>query len=98
MGIPQVIKNFLNSEKGVIALVLLIGATVLAGLDKMSIAEWQNYSIWIFGIYTGGKSIQGAAAHFAGKPAGGAIADSIDDEPNDLADPDAADEPEDAKT
>ncbi len=66
MSIPKVLRNFLNSEKGIIAIALLIGATVLASIGKMTIASWQDYSIWIFGIYTGGKSIQGAAAHLAG--------------------------------
>jgi hypothetical protein len=75
--LPQVIKNFLHSEKGVLALALLIGATVLASLDKMAIADWQEYSIWIFGIYTGGKSIQGAAA----KLSEGRAARSIDEDP-----------------
>ncbi len=96
MKIPQVIKNFLSSEKGVIALALLIGATVLVSIDKMAIAEWQSYSIWIFGIYTGGKSIQGAAANLAGKPvAGTAVVDSRTEDP---ADPGKADGPEAVKT
>ena len=89
MGIPQVVKNFLNSEKGVIALALLIGATVLAAMSKMTVAEWQNYSIWIFGIYTGGKSIQGAAAHFSGKRPGGdpAPEPEVEDEDDDSDEP-----------
>jgi hypothetical protein len=62
MPIIQVLKNFLGSEKGILALALIIGATVLTALGKMSLAEWQEYTIWIFGIYTGGKAIQGAAS------------------------------------
>lgn len=65
--VPQVIKNFLNSEKGALALVLLIGITVLAAIGKMSLAEWQSMVLWIFGIYTGGKSLQGAAAQLASR-------------------------------
>jgi len=79
MPILQVLKNFLGSEKGILALALLIAATVLTALGKMSLAEWQDYSIWIFGIYTGGKAIQGAASAISGslKPA-----DSSDADPN----------------
>jgi hypothetical protein len=62
MPIVQVLKNFLGSEKGILALALIIGATVLTALGKMSLAEWQEYTIWIFGIYTGGKAVQGAAS------------------------------------
>ena len=62
MPIIQVLKNFLGSEKGILALALIIGATVLTALGKMSLTEWQAYTIWIFGIYTGGKAIQGAAS------------------------------------
>ncbi len=65
MPIIQVLKNFLGSEKGILALALIIGATVLTALGKMSLAEWQEYTIWIFGIYTGGKAIQGAASKIA---------------------------------
>ena len=62
MPIVQVLKNFLGSEKGILALALIIGATVLTALGKMSFAEWQEYTIYIFAIYTGGKAIQGAAS------------------------------------
>ena len=61
----QVIKNFMASEKGILALALIIGATVLTALGKMPLPEWQEYSIYIFGIYVGGKSIQGAASVIA---------------------------------
>lgn len=97
--IPQVAKNFLNSEKGVMALALLIGATVLAAMGQMSVEAWQTYSIWIFGIYTGGKSIQGAAAHLAGNAPGGQIAAETDDTvTDDDADDANSDEPKDAQS
>ena len=65
--IPSVLKNLLGSEKGVVALALLVGATVLTAVGTMTIQEWQEYSIWIFGIYTGGKTAQGVAAQIGKK-------------------------------
>jgi hypothetical protein len=35
---------------------------VLAGLDKMSIQQWMEYTSVLAGVYVGGKAIQGAAA------------------------------------
>jgi hypothetical protein len=67
MSIPQVVKDLLNSEKGVLAITLLIAITVLTALGKMTLAEWQNMALWVFGIYTGGKAVQGAAAQFSGR-------------------------------
>ena len=70
MGVmPTVITNLLNSEKGVMGLALLVGVTVLAGLGRVTSEDWLSYTQWIFGIYVGGKSIQGAAAVFASRPA-----------------------------
>lgn len=59
----NVIKSFLNSEKGVFAYLLpMIGVTVLAALSKISAQQWVEYAILFSGIYTGGKAIQGAGA------------------------------------
>ncbi len=58
----NVIKNLVNSEKAVALGLLVIAASVLAALGKMSIDQWISYTEWMAGFYVGGKSIQGAAA------------------------------------
>jgi len=62
----QVIKDMFHSEKGVFAyLLLLIVESVFLILGKISYAEWQEFSLYLAGIYVGGKTIQGAAATVA---------------------------------
>jgi len=68
-AMPNVISNLLNSEKGVMGLALLVGVTILAGLGRVTPDDWLSYTQWIFGIYVGGKSIQGAATAIANRPA-----------------------------
>ena len=53
------LKDLVNSEKGLIGVLLIIGVTVLASLDKVTFDSWQNYTLWIFGVYVGGKTVQG---------------------------------------
>lgn len=54
------ITDLWKSERGLIAVVLVIAATVLASLSKMTFDDWQSYTMWIFGIYAGGKTVTGA--------------------------------------
>lgn len=61
----QAIKDLLKSERGLFALVLVAAATTLCVLDKMTIDAWREMSLYIFGIYVGGKTISGTAALFA---------------------------------
>lgn len=65
MPLFQVLRNFVGSEKAVAAGLLVIAATVLTVLGKMTLSEWQDYSLWCLGIYTGGKTVQGAASVMA---------------------------------
>ena len=60
--------NLWNSEKGVIGVALIVACTVLTALGKVSSADWMTYTQWIFGIYVGGKTIQGAASVLATRP------------------------------
>jgi hypothetical protein len=62
---PQVLKNLFASEKGLLAVIILVIMGVLAGLGKMPVAEFKEAALWILGIYTGGKAIQGGAAALA---------------------------------
>lgn len=61
----EILKNLLNSEKAVICLGLIIAASVLTGLGHMTIPEWREYTIWIAGIYVGGKALHGSAVALA---------------------------------
>jgi len=67
---PQVLANLLSSEKGVMALLVIVATAVLAALGRIepTTEQWLEYStIWL-GIYTGGKTIQGAASAIANRP------------------------------
>ncbi len=46
-----------KSERGVVAVALIIAATVLAALGHMTIADWQDYSWKIFMVYAGTKAV-----------------------------------------
>lgn len=54
----NVIKDYLGSEKGVMALALLIAATVLAALGHLEIDAWIDYSKWIFGFFSVGTGLR----------------------------------------
>lgn len=66
-AIMGAIKDLFNSERGLIGLLLILGATTLAILGKMPVAEWETYSQIIFGVYVGGKTITGAVGMLTGK-------------------------------
>ena len=61
--------NLWNSEKAITGGVLVIAATVLAALGHMTVDAWREYTMVIFGLYIGGKTVQGAAAAIASRPA-----------------------------
>lgn len=77
MGIPQILKNFLNSEKAVASLVPLIIATVFVFTGRITEQEWMDFSMMITGIYVGGKSIHGAAVALGNGKNGKTIADAV---------------------
>jgi len=52
--------DFWKSERGLLAILLVIGATVLTALSTMTIQAWQDYTLWIFGLYAGSKTVTGA--------------------------------------
>jgi hypothetical protein len=81
---PTGLKSLLSSEKALFAIALAIAATVLAALGKMTVAEWKEYTLWVLGIYTSGKTIQGAAAALTATKVPG-IATSPDAPPAALA-------------
>jgi hypothetical protein len=56
--------DFWKSERGLLAILLVIGATVLTALGQMTIQSWQDYTLWIFGLYAGSKTVTGAVDLF----------------------------------
>jgi uncharacterized membrane protein YadS len=66
-AIPQVIKDFLGSEKAIAAGLLVVAATIFVLTGKISFADWQNYTTNLLGIYVAGKTIQGTAQVFASR-------------------------------
>lgn len=63
------LKDLWNSERGLLALAIIIASTVLTALDKMTIDAWQSMTLYIFGIYAAGKTITGAVGMITGKTA-----------------------------
>jgi hypothetical protein len=64
----QALKDLLKSERGLIGLALLIGATTLTALGRMSVDQWQTYSMVIFGTYVAGKTVSGVAYAITSRP------------------------------
>jgi hypothetical protein len=63
------IRGLLDSKKGLQGLVLIIAATTLVALGAMTVEQWQEYTVWIFGIYAGAETVNGTAAIIKGAPA-----------------------------
>ena len=60
------ITDLWKSERGLLAVLIIIAASVLAGLDKMPVADWQTFVTGIFITYAAGKTVTGAVAIFKG--------------------------------
>jgi|GEM_PF-6378622 len=61
-----------RSERGLLAVLIIIAASVLTGLGSMPVAEWQTFVTGIFVAYAAGKTVTGAVEILKGKPAGSA--------------------------
>lgn len=49
-----------KSERGLLAVLLVATAAILAGLGNMTSTEWTDFSKWIFITYAAGKTVTGA--------------------------------------
>ncbi len=58
-----------RSERGLLAVLIIIAASVLAGLGSMPVAEWQTFVTGIFVAYAAGKTLTGAVEILKGRPA-----------------------------
>jgi len=61
------IKNLLDNEIGIVGVGLVIAATVLTALGKMTTDQWTSYTQWAFGIYAGGTAVHGGLKAIGGK-------------------------------
>jgi hypothetical protein len=75
-----VIKNFLNSEKAIASGALVIAASAMVVVGKLTPQEWMDYTQTLLGIYVGGKTVQGAIASLGGKEAGKVAAEAKQNE------------------
>lgn len=51
------LQDLFASERGLFALVLVVAATVLTALGHMPVAQWQDFALWVFGIYASAKTL-----------------------------------------
>jgi hypothetical protein len=66
------ITDIWKSERGIIAIALIIAATVLTTLSILTPERWEQWSSfvkWIFITYTAGKTITGATSIMKGSGA-----------------------------
>lgn len=62
------LSDLFSTGKGIIAMALLIGATVLTALGRMTVDQWTNFAEWIFGTYAAAKAATTIATTIAGRP------------------------------
>ena len=56
-----------RSERGLLAVLIICAASVLAGLGSMPVAEWQTFVTGIFVTYAAGKTITGSVEILKGR-------------------------------
>lgn len=67
-GFMDAIKSILNSEHGLIAILLITGATVLCALGIMPLERWETYSQIIFATFAGSHALIAGATAIANRP------------------------------
>lgn len=63
------IADLWKSEKGLLTLAIIVCATVLAALNRMTTDQWISFVQVIFGAYVFGKTATGVAQIVKGTPA-----------------------------
>lgn len=56
------ITDLWRSERGILALAIILAATVLLALDKISVSDWKEINIAVYGVYGVSKGATGVAA------------------------------------
>lgn len=73
-----VIKSLLGNEHGLFAVLLLIASAIFVALGRMPVADWQSYSEWIFGLWSGTHVGVGVASALTGVATSPSVAPSAD--------------------
>ncbi len=63
------LKDLWSSERGIVAIALLIATSVLCALGHITTDQWLVHTKWLFVTYVAGKTVTGATALWAGAPA-----------------------------
>ena len=71
------ITDLLGSERGLFAILLIIGATVLTAMGKMTVDSWQSFAQIIFGTYVAGKTASSVTGLLTARRAGACIASTL---------------------
>jgi len=58
-----------KSERGLIAVALLIAATTLCGMAVITVQQWMDFAKWIFTTYAVAKTVTGVVAIAKSVPA-----------------------------
>lgn len=56
------IADLWKSERGLVAVVLILAMSTLTALGNFSGAQWLDYTKWIATVYIGSKTVTGAVA------------------------------------
>ena len=55
-----------NSERGLLAAVIIVAATVLCALGRMPVSTWQETVVGVYGVYAVSKGATGVAQIWKG--------------------------------
>lgn len=55
------IKDLWQSERGLVAILLIVACTVLCAMTRLTIDQWLDYTKWIFITYAAAKTVTGTA-------------------------------------
>jgi hypothetical protein len=67
MAVMGALKDLWQSERGLVAVALIIATTALYGTGHLSVEQWTDMTKWIFVTYVAAKTVTGAVA-MATKP------------------------------
>jgi hypothetical protein len=57
-----------KSERGLLTALILIGASILAGVAILTAEQWMDFTKFIFVTYVSGKTVTGAVSIWKGTP------------------------------
>lgn len=62
------LKDLWQSERGLVAIALIIACTVLLFTGRITVDQWTTYTTLIFGTYVAGKTVTSTAAIIKAAP------------------------------